>query len=189
MKHALCTRCRFDNKELMDRYLVVSRDMLIPSLRAQTNKDFEWIVMVKKGDEDYIMDFLDMEFTPVYDNHDFIELLKTKEFVIQTRHDIDDWMAPKYIDEIQRVYKENINRKDKFLIQAQPIKLMYKTGEEIVMGRYHSLRTSMFLTLCQHKIDNYITEKKHGHMWKIAPDVYSVPDGLVKWVIHGNNIS
>jgi hypothetical protein len=189
IKHAVISRARFSDKALMHKYLKVSKDMLIPSLQAQTNSSFTWFVMTTKEDIGFMRDYFGVHFVPVLNLPDFVEHMKDGKYTIQTRHDIDDWMAPTYIDEIQKLYTANIGTYDKFLIQSQPIKLMYHTGEESVMGRYHSTKTSMFLSLCQKEVDNHILEKKHGFMWEIAYKVFNVPDGMTKWVIHGDNIS
>jgi hypothetical protein len=188
-KHAVITRCRFDDKPRMHRYLEVSQDMLIPSFKSQVVQDFEWILMIKKADLGLLQRELDYPFTSVLDKGELDRYLKEERFVIQTRHDIDDWMHQDYIKEIQSLYGEHIDTHDKFLIQSQPVKMMYHTGDELVMRRYHERKNSMFLTLCQREVTNTVLDRKHALMWEIAPTVFNVPDGMTKWVIHGNNIS
>lgn len=189
IKHIVFSRCRFDDKDLMQKYLDVSKSVLIPALKSQTCKDFTWVVMCRPDDVQYIKDFLLMDFYPVHNIHDFISYVKDNDVKIQTRHDIDDWMSSEYIDMIQAVHNEHIGRYDKFLVQAQPRKVDMRTEEETRMGRYHDKRTSMFLSLCQRKCIHHIQEKKHGWMWEIAPKVFNIPEGYVKWMIHGDNIS
>lgn len=189
LKHAVFTMARFTDKERMSKYLEVAKTTLIPSLQSQTNQNFEWFVMLREEDLSLLTDSLDYPFYGVLNKLDFEEHMKRGGYTIQTRHDIDDWMAPTYIQEIQMIYMEQIKKYEKFLIQAQPVKLMYDTGEEKIMQRYNSRKTSMFLTLCQADVRHIVTEKKHGLMWEVAPTVFNLPEGMVKWVIHGDNIS
>lgn len=189
MKHAIFSLARFKDKDLFKIYLDVSREMLVPNLRNQTEKNFEWVIMVLQEDVSFVKDYLNMKFTPVFNKPDFIDYMQKQKFDIQTRHDIDDWMSPKYVEAIQRIYRENIDKYDKFLIQSQPRKLDYHTGRETPMGRYHHMKTSMFLSLCQREPKHNIIEKNHGQMWQITNNIFNVPDGMTKWVIHGNNKS
>lgn len=189
IKHTILSRCRFSDKNLMMKYLDVSKAVLVPALKSQTVQDFKWIVMCMKEDEQFIKDFLFMDFIAVYDIKQYVDFVTSHNVKIQTRHDIDDYMSPEYVEMIQAIYAEHIDEHDKFLIQAQPRKVDMKLNEETRMGRYHDERTSMFLSLCQRKCTRHIQEEKHGWMWKVAPKVYTIPEGYVKWMIHGNNIS
>lgn len=189
MKHIIFSRCRFADKKLMQKYLDVSKKYFAPSLKAQMNKDFTVVIMVAKEDEGYIRDSLGINYEAVYDMPTFVEYINKHKPNIQTRHDIDDWMSPDYVSKIHDVYWQAIQHNDSFLIQAQPVKLKTDTQEETTMGRYHDQRTSMFLSLCQKDGTRHIQEEKHGWMWKVTPTVFTLPEGYVKWVIHGDNIS
>jgi hypothetical protein len=187
--HLIISRCRFPDKELMAKYITMAKEFFVPSIKAQSNKNFKVMLMAFKEDEQHLREQLGIDFTVIEDNTQLLWYVRENAINIQTRHDIDDWMGEGYVDEIQKIYLENDDRYDKFLIQAHPVMVEYHKKEEKTMPHYTDTRTSMFLSLCQKKPINHIFEKKHGDMWKIAPDVFSVPDGLVKWVIHGDNIS
>ena len=189
INHVVMSRCRFKDAELMQKYLNVSKKYFVPSIKSQKEKNFTVVIMVRKDDENYIKDFLELDFVAVYDLPTLVDYLIGNKATIQTRHDIDDYMSPNYVSKIQAIYKDAIDSHDKFLIQAQPVKLDTRTGYEKVMGRYHEKKTSMFLSLCQKEVTNHIQERKHGLMWEIAPRVFTLPEGYVKWVIHGDNIS
>jgi hypothetical protein len=188
-KHAIVSLSRFKDKDLMKIYFDVSKKMLIPSLKGQTNQNFEWVLMVLKEDISFARDYLEMDFTPVENKQEFVDYVTSKDFVIQTRHDIDDWMNPAYVDEIQKLYRQHIGQHDKFLVQSQPVRLNYPKGSEIPMKRYTAVRNSMFLSLCQRDVTATVLDRKHGQMHEVANRVFNVPDGMTKWVIHGNNRS
>ena len=189
IKHTVLSTCRFDDKDLMVKYLDVARETLVPALKSQTTNNFTWIVMCRPGDIEFIRGYLFLGFTPVHNREEYVDFVKKHNVKIQTRHDIDDWMSSEYIEMIQAIYDEHIDRWDKFLIQAQPRKVDMRTEEETRMNKYHDKRTSMFLSLCQRKCNHHIQEKKHGQMWQIAPRVVTIPEGYTKWMIHGENIS
>ena len=51
MKHTILTRMRFDDKDLMRNYLILTKNVLVPSLKSQINQNFTWILMIRKEDE------------------------------------------------------------------------------------------------------------------------------------------
>jgi hypothetical protein len=189
MKHLIFTRMRFDDMDLMSKYLAVTKKTLIPSLKSQTNKNFTWVLMIRKDDEEFLRSELDYPFTAVYDVNGFINLAIGEKFEIQTRHDCDDNMSPNYIQKLQEIYEENKDIHACTLIHCQPKQIIYQTGEVRKLGAYHDKRTSMHLTICQKNVKHHVYQHQHGQMWKIAQRVILLPEGYTEWVIHGNNIS
>lgn len=179
----------FKDKKLMKKYLIITKDILMPSLNSQINKNFIWGLLIKKEDVEFIRNELNYDFVPFYGQNSFIEYVINNNFNIQTRHDIDDWMSDDYINEIQKLYIDNIDKKDNFLIQSQPIKFYYKTKIEKSLKPYTEKRNSMHLSLCQKNVKNHIFERKHGQMFEISNNVITLPEGHTKWVIHDDNIS
>ena len=180
---------RFSDRTLLENYLAITKDILVPALKSQFNQNFTWACLARKEDISYIHDFLEMDFIPFSDVNEFILYVKTNNFNIQTRHDMDDFMSKDYVQKIQDVYNENIKTYDSFLIQSQPIRVDYKTKQEYKMGLYTDKRNSMFLSICQKDVKHHILERKHGQMWEVANKVISLPEGYTKWIIHGNNKS
>jgi hypothetical protein len=180
---------KFTDKDLFNKYLKISKEILVTSLKSQSNKNFEIALLIFKDDEDFVKEYLGIDFIGFQNPADFYEYAINGKFNIQTRHDMDDYMSPDYVEKIQEEYDKNIKIYDKFLIQSQPIMMMYQTKEETQMGKYHDKRNSMFLSLCQKYVTNHIFERKHGSMWEITENVISLPEGYTKWVIHGENIS
>lgn len=187
--HAVLTRINFEDKDLMDKYLKFTKEFLIPSFKSQTCKDFNWVVICKEKHIDYLKDELKYPFIRIKDRDGFSGFVKKHNFQIQTRHDCDDWMAPNYIETIQRLFKDNKDKYKSFLIQSQPLKLIYKTGEQMKIGKYHNRRCSMHLTLCQNIVINHIHSHQHGHMWKVTDHIIDLGEGYTKWIIHDDNVS
>jgi hypothetical protein len=179
----------FKNKDALKTYLKITKDVLVPSLKSQINTNFKWAAIIDPLDVDFVKNYLDIDFLSFNNFQDFFEYSKLNNINIQTRHDMDDYMSPEYVDAIHKEFEININKYDKFLIQSQPVQLMYHNKEEFKMGLYTNTRNSMFLSLCQKDVTNHIFERKHGQMYEITNNVISLPEGYTKWVIHGNNIS
>lgn len=189
MKHTLVIRMKFKDKDLFKKYLEISKDVLIPSLKSQTNKKFILCFIIYDEDVDYVKKYLNLDFKNFSSLDKFFNYVKDEEINIQTRHDMDDYMSPDYIDIIQSEYLKNIEKYDKFLIQSQPIRLDYHTNIEYKMNQYTETRNSMFLSLCQKNITNSIFDQKHGQMYEVTKNIITLPEGYTKWVIHGDNIS
>lgn len=47
----------------------------------------------------------------------------------------------------------------------------------------------MFLSLCQSNVTHHVFERQHLKMHEIASDVFKLRDGLVKWLMHGENLT
>lgn len=193
MKHLLVTRASFDDDTLFNEYLPVIKDVFIPCLANQTNKNFNICAIVKEKHKA----ILENEFKKV--NLDAILLIGntetynkwvlTQQYDIQTRHDCDDWMSSDYVEIIQNEYVKNIGKFEEFLVYAQPVKMDYTTKFEYRMAPYPTTRTSMFLSLCQRECKKSIMQEQHGNFPKLVPNVIDIGYGYTKWIAHGHNIS
>lgn len=194
MLHTVFTRFKFDDKELMKKYLDVTKKFLIPSLISQTYKNFKWLVMTYDDDIEFLKDELNFDFTPIKDFDHYFNYVKDNNISIQTRHDCDDTMSKDYIQKIQDTYNENKELYDTFLIQSQPSKLLYGKGNttrwiNFKVAPFHNKRTSMHLSLCQKNINYSIFDRGHGQMWQLTDNIIDIGDGYTEWVLHGENIS
>ena len=167
----------------------MTKEFLVPSLKSQTCQNFKWLLMVRKEDIEFLTNEIDFRFIPILNNSEMIEYVTSNNVEIQTRHDCDDFMFPKYIETIQNVYEKHKDNYATFLIQSQPTQLMYHTGKINKIGNYHDKRTSMHLSICQKSVKYNIHDRGHGQMWKIADKVINLGEGYTQWVIHGDNIS
>jgi glycosyltransferase involved in cell wall biosynthesis len=195
MKHIVITRVKFDDDTLFEKYFDVMKNIYIPSIKNQTNLDFEvgFIINPKH------IKFLRPYFTEkTYFFQTFSEAKHhciNTEYQIQTRHDCDDWMSCDYIQRIQDVYYENLHKYDKFLIHSQVNKLNYKTNEVYLHNiPYWSEENktgfiSSFLTLCQKKVDDFVFNGNHVKMNETTtPNIIYLNENLVRLTVHGNNI-
>lgn len=190
IKHIVLTRIRFDDKDLLKKYLPITKGVLIPSLKSQVNKNFQWVLLCKKEDVDYLKSELDYPFITEHDlGCPYKEYIKKENINIQTRHDCDDWMSPGYVNEIQRHYCENMGLYDSFIVHSEPTLLKYDTKKEFVL-KYHDTRNSMMLSYCtKHNSGVSVFDEEHTKMYMLVDKVIKTKSGLTKWVIHGNNRS
>jgi len=186
MKHAVISRCRFANRKLMDKYLAVSAEYLVPQLQKQ-KAPFDWFIISNKADGPHITKYLGCEFRMIQNREELAKIMVG--YNIQTRHDIDDWMSENYIEMIQALYKQVIGSLNRFVIHAQPVQLNILTNREYEMRKYRCNNTSMFVSLCQKTPEYNIFSKKHNQLWRIAEKTFMLKGTPVKWIIHGNNIT
>jgi hypothetical protein len=190
MKHILISRLWFDNRELMDKYIDVANKMFIPQLRKQTCKDFEFGLLIRKEDVEYVREKIGIDFIAFIQGiEEYRDIPRQMGYTLQTRHDFDDWMRDDYIEKIQKCYKENKDKYDNFVIHVQPVKVEYPSMKEMSVPAYHEKRTSMFLTLCQKNPIVPVYKGSHGHMWKFVDKVLMIETGLCKWVQHENTVT
>jgi hypothetical protein len=188
VKHYIITRINFKDLELLDKYLKVTKEVLIPCLKSQTVKNFTLAIITNPETVDYLKEQIDFPFIPFYGNSINDHLIE-EGVNIQTRHDCDDFMSKGYVSKIQKEYEKNFKKHSCFLIQAQPTLFDYSTKTESKMKPYSHERCSMFLSLCQEKVERHVFERKHGQMYEVTPTVITLPEGYAKWIIHGNNKS
>ena len=186
MKHAVISRCRFKNRELMDKYLAVSKEYLVPQLQKQ-KAEFDWFIMGDPGSREYIASRLKYKFEIIQDKEELCRIMWC--YNIQTRHDIDDWMSDSYIAQIQEMYNSLSTKLDRFVIHAQPVQLNILNNREYEMRQYRSNNTSMFVSLCQKEPERTIFDKRHNQMWRLGEKTFKMKGTPVKWIIHGNNIT
>lgn len=189
MKHSIISRINFSDLSLLKKYLKITKEILIPQLQSQTSKNFEWLIITNAETQEILKSELDFPYTPIYGNAKLFEYLISNNINIQTRHDCDDYMSSKYVETIQHEYLKNYKKFKCFLIQAQPTKYLFKTGAEVSMSPYHNQRCSMFLSICQDKVQHHIFERPHGQMYEVTKNIITLPEGYTKWVIHENNKS
>jgi len=190
MKHLIITRLWFDSIKLMDRYIDVAMQTFIPSMKAQTCQDFEFGILLKAEHVEHVKSRIGINFIAFTGGiEQFREVAHSKGYTLQTRHDMDDWMAPTYIEEIQKIYRANKDKYKSFVIFAQPVRVEWPSGKTTEQTPYHEKRISMFATLCQEDPVHPIYKGSHGALWKYADKVFKLPDGLVRWIQHPDSVT
>ena len=188
MNHVIITRANFSDDQTLRKYLPLINDVFIPCLHNQTCKKFKLHIIVQPRHTELFTNlFKGIDIMIIYPDERNRHSLKSHNTVmnIQTRHDCDDWMAPTYIEEIQKVY--NTNTDPEYLVCAFPTILEYNTGKEYPKAHDKTRNVPQFLSLCQHHNDKYIYQHGHHEYRKYIPKMVVLNDDLVKWVMHDNN--
>jgi hypothetical protein len=119
---------------------------------------------------------------------DYVRYVKKENINIQTRHDCDDWMCNKYVDNIQKIYVDNINKYNSFVIHVQPYKYDFLKNEKYRMSlRYGDNQTSMFASLCQRHCNESLLGANHKDIGKMGEKVFMLDEGSCHLVIHNDN--
>jgi hypothetical protein len=190
MKHIVITRCKFGKDEDFQKYFEVMKKTYIPSINSQTDKNFSIALIVNPRHYDLIRDKInkDIEIIPFSDTKkDYKEYVINNNITIQTRHDCDDVMNSNYIEYIHKLYNENKDKYDDFILNFHPTKLIVETGKEYTHGRDYSKVCSMFTTLIQKSVKHGIMDCVHDHLKGFTRNIIYIPRGYVKLGIHGNN--
>ena len=189
-KHIVITRCSFSDDTLFNQYFDAMKKMYIPSINSQTDKHFSIALIVNPKHYQLIRSEIKkrIDIIPFSDTKkDYKEYVVENNITIQTRHDCDDEMSPDYIEYIHKLYNDNKNKYDDFILNFHPTKLMVKTGEEYTHGRDYSKVCSMFSTLIQKNVKHGIMDIVHDHLSRLTKNVIYIPKGYVKLGIHDNN--
>ena len=190
MKHIVITRCKFGKDVDFQKYFEVMKKTYIPSINSQSDKNFSIALIVNPRHYDLIRDKInkDIEIIPFSDTKkDYKEYVINNNITIQTRHDCDDVMNSNYIEYIHKLYNENKDKYDDFILNFHPTKLIVETGKEYTHGRDYSKVCSMFTTLIQKSVKHGIMDCVHDHLKGFTRNIIYIPRGYVKLGIHGNN--
>ena len=199
MKHLISTRIKFNDDTLLMKYLEVSKKTFLPSILSQTNKNFILCVIANKQHHTLI-DNLINEICEVLKKEkpslvflndastDYLNYILKENINIQTRHDCDDWMCETYVDQIQKIFFNNVDKYKTFVIHGQPYKYDIIEDKKYKMTyRYDNNNTSMFVSVCQKNCDVQLFTLKHSDVGKMGEEVFMVDEGSCHLVIHRNN--
>lgn len=190
MNHLIITRMNFTDDELFNHYFTVMKKTYIPSIESQENQNFQVGLIINPIHEKVVKPFLTEKYI-LFNNFDEVKkYCKEKQIIIQTRHDCDDWMRSDYIKKIQELYNENKDKHEKFIIHSRVQKLNFETKEihEHATSYENNNFISMFLTLCQKDVEDFVYDKNHRFMHEITKNIFLIQGGYTRLVIHGKNI-
>jgi glycosyltransferase involved in cell wall biosynthesis len=189
MKHIIITRIKFDDNQLFEKYFDVMKNTYVPSINSQTNKNFEIGFIINENHIPIVSKLFDNQKINFFTSYDLAKkYCYDNNFELQTRHDCDDWMKEDYVNKIQEVYKEKINSFDNFIIHSKVTKLDFHTNDLYSHGINYDNFISMFLTLCQKKVNHFVYDENHRHMNKLTNNIFLLDGGYTRLVIHSNNI-
>ena len=188
MKHIVITRFNYTDEDKFNSRLKMMVDTLIPSLKRQTNQNFTWCVITKNiNHREIIQSHYNKPILFLNSIPEAKTYSHNNGYNLQTRQDSDDIVCNDYIKIIQdQVTKSN---KDILLIQFQPTKLHFKSKKEYHTFRYSNKFMSMFLSLYQKNIIHDVHDQTHPNMYKITPNIVTIPEGCVNLVIHDDNLT
>jgi len=189
MKHLVITRMHFEDEKLFNHYFSVMKKTYIPSIKSQSNKNFQVALIINPIHVEIVKPFLDDKFIFFHSFDEIKKYCKDNQIIIQTRHDCDDWMREDYIKKIQELYFENETKYDKFIIHSRVQKLNYDTNElhEHATSYDNNNFISMFLTLCQKNVEDFVYDKNHRFMHEITKNIFLIEGGYTRLVVHGKN--
>ena len=180
----------FTNENLFQKYFEVSKKTFIPSVNSQIDKNFEIGLMINPKHLDIVRDMIDksINVTPFYDKkEEYKKYVIENKINIQTRHDCDDIMLPNYIEHIHKLYEENKNKMDDFILNFHPTKFNVEDGKEYIHSRDYSRVCSMFSSLVQKNPKHGVFDVMHDHLPRLTRNMIYIKRGFVKLGIHGNN--
>lgn len=189
MTHLVITRIHFDDDQLFNHYFDVMKKTYIPSIKSQTNKNFQIAFIINQRHVGIVKEQFEKEILCFNTFDEIKTYCKENNVEIQTRHDCDDWMKEDYIQKIQELYHTNIEKLDKFIIHSKVQKLNYETGEihDHATSYLNNNFISMFLTLCQKNVEHFVYDKNHRFMGELTNNIILIDGGYTRLVIHGKN--
>jgi hypothetical protein len=172
MKHFIITRFDYkpDYPHLADR-LQKFFQFTLPSIKAQTCKDFEWLILT-----DYPpVAVMGVTYLPpgrynkqgTYLRGEYIEYMKKaskgEDYLVMTRLDNDDILMPTYIEDMQQAVREG----GIGLYEFKGYRLDLRMAKFYEETNHHKKLTSPFLTLAQNpnKFRSVYCDN-HSKMWK-----------------------
>jgi len=189
LKHFIITRFGFttDYEHLEERIALFKR-FTLPSIKAQTNKNFEWLLL---GDPLFVIpgarwfgDQPNKALRPGVMNPSYLRYIrkvtKNEDLVLMTRLDNDDMLMPTYVEDIQKIAKPE---------QAYDFRGYYldlNTGAFYTDKIYHKDFTSPFTTLAQTIAKQTIYMGNHAKIGQIYPVTFVEKRNWVQ-IVHGNN--
>jgi hypothetical protein len=184
MRHLVITRISFEDDQLFSHYFEVMKQTYIPSIKSQTNKNFQIAFIINPRHVEMVNQYFESDVL-YFNSFDQIKTYcKENNIEIQTRHDCDD-----YIEKIQELFNNNIQKFDKFIIHSKVQKLNYDTGEihDHATSYLNNNFISMFLTLCQKNAEHFVYDKNHRFMGELTNNIILIDGGYTRLVIHGKN--
>lgn len=188
MKHAIITRLKyFDVEEIKHRIELTNRT-IVPSLKAQNQKAFIWILIINKEHKDLIKQNIDYPYLPVYSSEEAYKYVVDNNIQIQSSLDSDDMVSDWYVRLIQERVAENLECKA-LIIHFKVIKYYINENRfERRRKNYHNQLVSMFYSIYQPNPSISLFAKPHNEMSKHADRVITMPIGDAYWIHHDTNI-
>jgi len=183
MNHAVIIRMHYPECEAFYKRLELFRSVCLPSFEAQTDKDFDIVVVCNEIHKHHFDYSIHPDVRSFYG--DGLRDIKSKSVapfdyelphVIQTRLDSDDFVSPDFIETIHA-------NQDVDMLCFKPIKVKGKDRYRVIAPDY---KVSQFLSV---KGKGFIYKYGHRSWWKHV-DTWKVIDfGYCFLSVHNGNAS
>lgn len=181
-KHVIITRFNYpeDKKDLFDDRMKLFKKYTLPSVKAQTNKDFTWVFFSNK---ELDIDFSDKKFVTLKSYKEWKkELSKEYEYIIETRLDNDYVISPNFIESIQLSFMKN-----EYVIEFKGYRYDQRINQMYEDTFYNRGKTSPFVSLVSKLADEkYIFDYSHGDICNHFKTLYK-EQKMWAQVIHNSN--
>lgn len=184
MKQMINIRFMYDDFDMFTIRAKMFKDILIPCLEAQTNKDFIVTIMIDKF-EDELREILQFPFFAVDEFYQLRDIAFDYDCQLMTAHDSDDWMSPDYVQTCMDLYKES--EVETLLIHWDFDYVDYYTGEVLPYVKPPGHISGLY-TICN-KDKKYLPHMLgHTRMGSIADRIIEMPKGYVIYYQHDYNV-
>lgn len=187
-KHFIITRFNYPAEyEHLEERVRLFNQFTLPSIKAQTDQDFEFIIIGKPPiDLPKNGRFIDEQIPGgkgkcMYMAYIIAACKENVDLILMTRLDNDDFLMPTYVEDM----KAAANRAR--IYEFKGYRLDLRNGAFYIDTRHKANVTSPFITLAQTpKNLKSVYSHNHGHMWRYFP-LTMLPKRNWCQVIHDTN--
>ncbi len=195
MKHFIVTRFGYqDDYEYLEERIAIFNRFTLPSIKAQTNKNFEWLLLGDRlfdiPEARWFGNQPDTQLRPGNLNDTYLNYIKTvankEDLVLMTRFDNDDILLPSFVEDVQKLAKQH------GIIDFRGYRLdLSKAGPRWNNRFYNDTTysetfTSPMITLVQTRVRQTVYQRNHALMARFFPVTFVEKPNWVQ-VIHDTN--
>lgn len=198
LKHFIITRFGYpDDYEYLEERLAIFNSFTLPSIKAQTNQNFEWLLLGEQlldiPGARWFGNQPNEKLCPGHLNDSYLDYIKVAtskakdELVLMTRFDNDDILLPSFVKDVQKIAKHH----GIVDFRGYRLDLSKKNGprwnnmfyKDVV---YNETFTSPMITLVQTRVRQTVYRRNHALMAKFFPVTFVEKPNWVQ-LIHETN--
>ena len=198
IKHYIITRFNYSKDyEHLEERIAIFKSFTMPSIKAQTNQNFEWLILGKQlvdvPGARWFAEQPDEPLRPGRMNTIYLDYIKRANGagyrVLMTRFDNDDVLLPSFVEDVQKIGKDMSFGLIDFrgyrldLTKARGPRWQNRFYKDIV---YNETFTSPMITLVQTRVRKTIYKCNHAKMAGFFPVTYVEKPNWVQ-IVHGSN--
>ena len=184
-KHIILTRFNYpDDYVHIENRMDLFNKYTLPSVKAQTNMDFEWVFF---SDKELDIDFKNKRFVTLASYREYKEELKNDfDYIIETRLDNDDVIGPDLIKQIHEKV-DNMTYEGPKVIEFGGYRYDARNNAFYVDILYNNKFSSPFISFIYDiNTEHYVFDFVHGQMCREFDTVFISPAHWVQ-IIHNTN--